>query len=193
VQADLANVRAALAWSMDHDEVETGLRLAVAMQPFWFLRGPLGEARDWLERALALVTPPLTTPALQADLLFAAANVANRRLDTARAEALLLDCLAIRRSLDDKPGEAGALSLQGMVALARTDAVGAARCFERALALCREAGRPPIPEVLMGLAIARHRFGDDVRAAGLLDEALARFRQRRTRGASRWSSSTRPR
>ena len=177
VQADLDNVRAALAWSLDRGEAETGMRLAVAMQPYWHIRGPLGEAHDWLARALAPATTAQTPPALRADLLFAAGVIANRRLDSPRAHAVLLDCLALRRELDDATGEVDALLMLGTVALAQNDVPGAAAHFEQALAVCREAGVTPIPSVLTGFAIACHRLGDDARATALLDEALARFRQ----------------
>jgi excisionase family DNA binding protein len=177
VQVDLDNVRAALAWSLERGDVETGLRLAVAMLPFWFLRGPLGEGRDWLDRALGLATPDVASSALRADLLLAAGCIAHRRLDIAHAEAVLLECLAIRQEVDDKPGEADAREQLGFVASARGDAVAAAAHFEHAIALCREADFPPTPYALWGLAIARHRLGDDARAADLLEEALARCRQ----------------
>jgi len=39
------NVRAALAWASDHDEPESGLRLASAVWRFWLIRGPLDEVQ----------------------------------------------------------------------------------------------------------------------------------------------------
>src|SRR5262249_30474565 len=51
LQADYDNVRAALARSLDREDA-TGLRLVAALGSFWFVRGPLGEARAWSDRAL---------------------------------------------------------------------------------------------------------------------------------------------
>ena len=47
------NIRAALAWSIEVGEVETGLRLAGALVRFWSIRGLMAEGRRWLTQALA--------------------------------------------------------------------------------------------------------------------------------------------
>jgi tetratricopeptide (TPR) repeat protein len=47
------NMRAALAWSSEHDAVGIGLRLAGAFTWYWYLRGNLQEGRTFLERLLA--------------------------------------------------------------------------------------------------------------------------------------------
>lgn len=46
------NLRAALHWSFDGGEAETGTRLAAALWLFWFTRGHSTEGRSWLEKAL---------------------------------------------------------------------------------------------------------------------------------------------
>jgi len=46
------NLRAALRWSVEHDEREIGLRLATAVWRFWQRRGHLREGRQWFERLL---------------------------------------------------------------------------------------------------------------------------------------------
>src|SRR5215210_4343764 len=47
------NFRAALAWTLESDEVEFGLRLAAALQPFWARGGHYSEGCSWLEAVLA--------------------------------------------------------------------------------------------------------------------------------------------
>ena len=57
LESDLDNLRAALTWTLRDsaapDDADTGLLLVGALWYFWFQRGFTGEARRWLERALA--------------------------------------------------------------------------------------------------------------------------------------------
>lgn len=46
------NLRTALAWSLDTNATEFGLRLGAAMGYYWSLRGPLSEGYDWLRKIL---------------------------------------------------------------------------------------------------------------------------------------------
>jgi predicted ATPase/class 3 adenylate cyclase/Tfp pilus assembly protein PilF len=52
LEDDQDNFRAALSWSLESDEVEFGLRLAAALQPYWTRRGHYGEGCRWLEEVL---------------------------------------------------------------------------------------------------------------------------------------------
>jgi predicted ATPase len=67
-----ADLRAALAWSVDHD-LDLGLALAGGMTRFWVSHGHLEEARTWLERALA---GGAGAPATRAKALWGAGLVA---------------------------------------------------------------------------------------------------------------------
>src|SRR3712207_4203505 len=51
------NMRAALSWSMEQDEVELALRLGGALRWFWSMAGYYSEGRSWLEAALAKEGP----------------------------------------------------------------------------------------------------------------------------------------
>jgi len=54
LDAEQANLRAALEWAIERGETETALRLAGTLHWFWYLRGHWNEGRSWLDRALAL-------------------------------------------------------------------------------------------------------------------------------------------
>jgi non-specific serine/threonine protein kinase len=53
LEGDLPNLVAALAWCIKSD-AESALRLSGSLLQFWLVRGPLGDARELLQRALVL-------------------------------------------------------------------------------------------------------------------------------------------
>ena len=53
LDAELANIRAALTWAAVSGEAEVGLRTGAALWRFWQLRGSAAEGRERLERLLA--------------------------------------------------------------------------------------------------------------------------------------------
>ena len=52
IEADLANLRAALTWFAERGDAQSLLRLTAALAVFWHLRTHSDEGRHWLERAL---------------------------------------------------------------------------------------------------------------------------------------------
>ena len=171
LQADYGNVRAALAWSLDQGDA-VGLRLAAAMGPFWYVRGPFGEARAWLDRALALAASDATPPALRARVLFAAGKATDRLLwEAERAEALLRESVALWREAGDERGLAEALFVHAIMLPAADPAT--LRQFEEAIALCRKHDHPLTSYALACFGVSAHELGDDARAIALLEEALA--------------------
>ncbi|HEY6408605.1 MAG TPA: protein kinase, partial [Ktedonobacteraceae bacterium] len=52
LERDHENIRAALQWLLEQGKIEEVLRLAIALQKFWLLRGYLSEGRRFLEQAL---------------------------------------------------------------------------------------------------------------------------------------------
>src|SRR5262249_800286 len=103
VQAEHDNVRTALAWSVENGEAATALRLAGPLTPFWDLRPPISEGREWLARVLSLAGAS-GTDALRAKALFAAGVFAQRQDDHPAAIASWAESLAIRRRLGDRRG-----------------------------------------------------------------------------------------
>ncbi|TDD71809.1 ATP-binding protein, partial [Actinomadura rubrisoli] len=51
--AELDNVRAALAWSLERGDIEEGLRICTALRTFWIVRGRVAEWAEWTDRFLA--------------------------------------------------------------------------------------------------------------------------------------------
>ncbi len=176
IEADLDNVRAALAWSSKRDPSNTFARLAVAMESFWAVRGRLAEGCAWSDRALeASDACPLP---LRASVVRAAAWIARYQCELDRAEALGRRGLALSREHGDPLGIAHAIVLLGYVEDHRGNFVSARAYHERARAIAEELGEA------VWIAWAMRNVGAQIRMSGepetaeiWFDEALARFQQ----------------
>ena len=52
-ETEMDNLRAAFAWSREHDDTEDALRLVSSLQPLWLSRGRIMEGLSWYYAALA--------------------------------------------------------------------------------------------------------------------------------------------
>ncbi len=129
---ELDNVRTALGWSIEARDGEAALRLAGAVWWLWFVRGGLGEGRDWLDRALALGAE--APDGLRARVLLGAGALAWRQRDYGAAAEELTAALALYRRLDDRGGVAQSLHFLGRVAHFQGDHTRAWVLYEESLA-----------------------------------------------------------
>src|SRR5207302_10343186 len=83
--AEYANFRAVFQWASDTGDLAMGLRLAGPLYRLWLARGPLTEARRWLEGALSRSQTQAVPPAIRATALNAAGGLAGIQLDHERA------------------------------------------------------------------------------------------------------------
>jgi predicted ATPase/DNA-binding XRE family transcriptional regulator len=175
------NLRAALSWSVQNLEAETGARLAVALWWFWIERGYLSDGRRWMEAFLALdraggrrgeashALPART----KAYLLQVAGILAMAQGDHDRAAALHEEGLKVYRQMGHKKGESASLRELGFVAYERGDYERAVRLQEQSLALARKfASTFSIAWSLRALADSARGQGDLGRARKLLEEGL---------------------
>lgn len=175
------NLRAAIAFAQtDSGAIDpiVGVKLAVALQGFWILRGYTGEGRSTMEALLQL-------PALQTDdwmrghALYVSAALAVSQSDHVAAERDLQTCLALRRTLLDKPFDVAAtLSTLAMAKLSAGDAEGAMVADLEALDLFRQCERP-VAEAIALLQLGQIDLwrGNDAAALDYLQQALALARQ----------------
>ena len=178
LQPEHDNLRAALRWLLDEGEGEAGLRLAVALYPFWQLRGHWSEAREWLGAALAQSAG--APEGLRGWALVHAGRLALDQGDRAQATALLQEGLALFRTSGDKRGMAWVLYTLATVARNYGDLAGARAGLEETLALVRELGdKEAIAGALGALASVLMHQGDYRGAMMLHEECLALFRERR--------------
>jgi DNA-binding NarL/FixJ family response regulator len=71
LEGELENLRAALAWALESDQIEAGLRIAIALTRFWEIRGYVQEGLIWFERLLAQVDERISLPVHVNALTFA--------------------------------------------------------------------------------------------------------------------------
>jgi predicted ATPase/DNA-binding XRE family transcriptional regulator len=170
------NLRAALSWTFERGQGEVGLRLSVALQRFWSVRGYLGEGRRWLETALSACPSP--EPSLRAQGLHGIGRLALEQGNRTLADRVLQESLALRRSLDDKG--AMAASLQGLaeVALWERDDERAALLSRESVALRREIDdKQGLATSLNISGLVETQRGDHERALALHEEGLTVARQ----------------
>jgi len=138
IDTEQDNIRAALGWSLDHDEhVEWALRLAVAMSIYWDICSHWTEGRRWLADVLAHA-------AGRNDIWYTRALTRMGRLtaqqgNNAEAQAQLGEALTCARALDNPNATADALHSLGYIALASANFEQSDQCFNEALPLYRQA------------------------------------------------------
>jgi len=133
------NMRAALYWTIRHEEVELALRLGGALQWFWYARGHFGEGRGWLEQALA--KDMRSSKAVRIKALEGLSWLANVQGDLDRAEAIAEEGLELSVEAGIEGSVAASLRLiLGEVAEKRGDHRRAQGLFEEGLRLYRESG-----------------------------------------------------
>ena len=169
---DHDNVRAALAWSIEHGESEIGLRLGFAMWRFWQQRGFLREGREWLTRALAIPGAEERTAA-RAKGLTGAAGIAYWQNDYPAAAAWYGEAEGIVRELGDREWLSDAIFNAAEVAALLGDLEAVEARFAEGKAIARELG----DDVILGKFLMAEGYmafmGDDLeRARPALEEAL---------------------
>jgi predicted ATPase len=106
--AEHANLRAALAWTIDHAEAQLAMRLGAAMWRFWQLGGHMEEGRAALARILDLPGADERTP-LRARAIAAAGGLQYWSADLPGADELYREQLDLAEATGDKAEMADAM------------------------------------------------------------------------------------
>ncbi|HEX7102627.1 MAG TPA: tetratricopeptide repeat protein [Nitrolancea sp.] len=170
------NLRAALGWTVQSEEAETGLRLAGALWRFWWQRGYLSEGIAWFDQLLK--QPQAVSTVVRARALNGAGNLNWTRGDLEKAWRLHTECLALRRELGDEAEIAKSLNNLGLVATYLERESDAVAHFEESLEMHRRIGHQrPIAGVLVNLGELVMQLGDLGRADELIQESLRLYRE----------------
>ena len=187
-EAELDNLRAAMAWALAGDRADTAMRLLVACWRFWQMRGYLVEARVHANRVLALPSAA-EHPEARAAALEAAGGIAYWQADLGAARAWYQEGLDLVRATGDERRIANALyNLSFAYALTRDDQVAARRVAEETLEISRRLGDDALmARSLWALANTRYFFGESDGVLETTEEALAIFRRLGDRFMTGWT------
>jgi len=173
METELDNTRAALALALAGGvDAVIAVKIAVALQGFWTLRGYLAEGRAAVSAALALPDVQ-ASPMAQAHALYVGAALAASQSDYAEAERMLETCLALRRTLGHGADIAATLSTLALARFGRGDTPGALAGEQEALPLFRASGhRVGEAVALLHLGQFHMRLDDEAAARGHLQAGL---------------------
>jgi len=164
------NLRSALAWSVEHDNRCTGLRIAGALGWFWNLRGYVAEGRQWTDRLLAGDLEGCE-PAERASALYVAAILAWKQADTSTVRRLADESIALRRAVGDDRPLAFSLAAAGLIAISENRLEEGKDLLEESLALFRLDGEP------WGIAYGLSNLGDVLLSGADLAGARALYQE----------------
>src|SRR5215472_10036769 len=99
LEVEHENLRAALGWSLEHQEAETAAQIGASIRLFWLLRGYMSEGRLWMERALAGFSEKNV---VRAQTLNVAVVLTIQQDDYKRAKTLAEESLELCRELADR-------------------------------------------------------------------------------------------
>ncbi|MFT4036684.1 MAG: LuxR C-terminal-related transcriptional regulator [Thermomicrobiales bacterium] len=170
LDADLANLRAAMAWLIEHRDAARALRLALALARYWYLRGRFAEAHTALASALALADDQ--PPAIRAAALIQLCCMEDWQGSYERATALGEEAVSMQRALGNARALAEALMMLSgaymQVDVARSEALA-----EECRVLCATIGQDlHWAEAMEILGICAYARGDRIAARTLMLDAL---------------------
>jgi len=174
LDAELGNLRAAIAFSLRRADPEPGLRLAASLRIFWSARGHAAEAADSLRALLDL--PATTEPgAARAQALAAAATLVEQ---PAAADAYCAEATRIAEAMGDNHLVADIVAIRAFRLIRAGQNAAARPLVENALDLARRLGdRHLTARLLYNRSYALDSEGDHAAAARDAAESLDLFRE----------------
>jgi predicted ATPase/DNA-binding NarL/FixJ family response regulator len=172
IEADHANLRAALAYLAEHGDATRALELAGWLSSFWYHRDYLREGRRWLEWALAHA--PETPTTARGRAMTGLGLLILTQGDAETAAPLFEAGRGITEDAGDRPLVALSIHNLGLAEIIRGRWEQAAPLMEQVLDLWRELGMSTLEAAARNQlgVIARERGELDV-AAGHLEASLA--------------------
>jgi len=177
LDAELGNLRAAIAFSLTQPDPAPGLRLASSLRVYWRARGHAAEGAEALRAMLdAPAARGATLPRARA--LAAAARLLQQTGGYAIAGDYCEEALAIARAAGDDYLVAGLLRIRAVILLRQGQPGAALLVIESGLGLAHHLGEPYLTaRLLSARAYAMNAQGDPAGAARDAAESARLFRQ----------------
>jgi len=176
VSPEFDNIRAMLAWLLEHQNAEVIVRVAASLGPYHERLGLYREGIYWLDKGLAMdqALPPHVRAFGLRRLAVAIADLGiDREIGSITEEAL-----AIYRDLGDQEGAATCLNNLASFALSEGDYSRSYELYDEALALHRALGNlNRVAFVLKNISMLRRVLGDFAAARTYLEEATRLARE----------------
>ena len=173
LDAEIGNIRPVQTWALERSDLASAATLARQLRPWWWVRGMVAEALEWLERAAALAAQLAPTSVEAGWIALAAGHLQQQAGRSDEAEARLRTAIDLFTSHDQAEGAVAArLALASVLADNRRlpEAITLARDILRQ---ARQAGRDDISEWAASI------LGTFLTVAGELDAARAAHEQAR--------------
>ena len=166
------NMRQALRWSLESNEIETGIRLAGALYRFWLYNDNNSEGVWWLEALLA--RGQIVSDSVRAKALLGLGSLSGDLVGKGRSgTAALKEAVKIYRGITGEASirldYATALNNLGADLVSRGDHAEAEACYEEALEISHAL------DMQWGVALVLGNLGRVAAILGRLDQARARF------------------
>jgi predicted ATPase/DNA-binding CsgD family transcriptional regulator len=169
------NVRAALAWALEHDQLASGLRMATSMYQFWVTRGSWLEGMTWFDRFFKRLPDDNILLAIRVTALTHGAWLAMFSFDGVTATRWSEAAVRLCEEAGDEGETLMCLALAGAGGAARAvgDIQTAFQMSQRAYDLCRGKGELLVEGMqLYTMAFTSILLGEHQRAHPLLELAL---------------------
>jgi predicted ATPase len=168
------NLRQALRWSLESNEIETGIRLAGALYRFWLYNDNNSEGAWWLETLLA--RGQAVSDSVRAKALLGLGSLSGDLVGKGRSgTAALKEAVKIYRSLASESSirldYATALNNLGADLVSQGDHAEAEACYGEALEISQAL------DMQWGVALVLSNLGRVAATLGRLDQARARYDQ----------------